>query len=316
MGEQRASQVGPSRIRMAYESFGADQAPAVVLVMGGGAQMIAWPEGFCAELVGHGLRVIRFDNRDTGRSSHFPDVAVPGPGTVGDGPFSPVSYTLSDMAGDIIGLLDVLGLDRVHLVGASLGGMIAQTMAIEHPARTRSLTSLMSTTGDLSVGRSDPAALAALGAPPPDREGFIAWQLRALRTVGSPGYAFDEAAVAERAARAYERGHDPAGMVRQFAAAAASGDRTAQLRALRVPALVIHGTDDVLIDISGGRATATAVPGAGLAIIDGMGHSLPRALWPRLALLIAHLVHRAEDPGRRAPYDGLSALPVAASRSR
>ncbi|MEV5597105.1 alpha/beta hydrolase [Streptomyces sp. NPDC052496] len=294
MAEQRALDVGPSRMTVAYECFGADHDPPVLLVMGGGAQMIAWPEGFCAELVRRGLRVIRFDNRDAGRSSHFPDLPVPDLQAALDHRFPAVPYTLSDLADDITGLLDVLRLDSVHLVGASLGGMIAQTVAVEHPERVRSLTSMMSTTGDPAVGRSDPTALTVLGTPPQDRRHFIAWQLRALRAVASPGFAFDEAAVVQRAERAYDRGHDPAGMVRQFAAAMASGDRTAQLRTLRVPALVIHGTDDVMIGASGGRATAAAVPGAELALIDGMGHSLPDALWPQLATLIARLVHRVE----------------------
>ncbi|MEU7185984.1 alpha/beta hydrolase [Streptomyces sp. NPDC045369] len=314
MGEELALRVGPSRMEMAYECFGDDHAPPVLLVMGGGAQMIAWPEEFCAELVRSGLRVIRFDNRDAGRSSRFPDLTgpdlpdpdpqdldLPGPDvrTVLTGDSSLAPYTLSDMADDIVGLLDVLQVRSAHLVGASLGGMIAQTMAVEHPERTRSLTSMMSSTGDRAVGRPDATALAGLGTPPQDRRSFIAWQVRALRAVASPGFAFDEAAATERAERAYDRGHDPAGMVRQFAAARASGDRTARLRSVRVPALVIHGTDDVLIDMNGGRATAAAIPGAELAIIDGMGHSIPRELCPQLVMLIAHLIHRVETTPRR-----------------
>ncbi|MFK8843816.1 alpha/beta fold hydrolase [Streptomyces sp. Ac-502] len=347
MGEQLALNVGPARMRMAYECFGDVHAPPVLLVMGCGAQMIAWPEEFCAELAHCGLRVIRFDNRDVGRSSRFPDLpgpdlpgpdlsgsdlpapglpnlalpgsALPGPRLSGPGLAGPVPqkvltgdfslppYTLSDMANDIVGLLDVLHVRSAHLVGASLGGMIAQTMAVEHPGRTRSLTSMMSSTGDRAVGRPDTTALAGLGAPPQDRRGFIAWQIRALRAVASPGFAFDEAAATERAERAYDRGHDPAGMVRQFAAALASGDRTARLRSVRVPVLVIHGTDDVLIDMNGGRATAAAIPGAELAIIDGMGHSLPRELWPQLVLLIAHLIHRVETASRTGAGETLRA---------
>jgi pimeloyl-ACP methyl ester carboxylesterase len=198
------------------------------------------------------------------------------------------------MAADTVGLLDVLGLASAHIVGASLGGMVAQTIAIEYPDRARSLTSMFSTTGDRTVGHTDFAALAPLGAPPEDRQGYIEWQVQAIRAVGSPGFPFDEAAVAERAARYYDRGHDPVGMLRQAVAVVASGDRTDCLRELRVPALVIHGTDDKMIDISGGRATAAAIPGATLVIFDGMGHNLPRQLWPQLAGHIAELVQRAD----------------------
>ncbi len=294
MGEERALNVGPSGIEVAYERFGDPGAPPVLLMMGGGAQMINWPEGFCAELLSRGVHAIRFDNRDTGLSSHFPDAPVPDLQAAVAGDLSSASYTLSDMAADTIGLLDVLGFDSAHIVGASMGGMIAQTIAIEHPARVRSLTSMMSTTGNRSAGQPNLAAIAGLGAPPDDRQGFIDWQVRAFRVVGSPGFEFDEPAVADRAGRSYDRGHDHLGMVRQSVAVLASGDRTARLRSLRVPTLVLHGADDVMCDVSGGRATAAAVPGAKLVIIDGMGHSLPRQLWPEMATHIADLVHRAE----------------------
>jgi len=294
MSEEKALNVGPSGIEMAYERFGDPGAPPVLLMMGGGAQMINWPEGFCAELVSRGMHVIRFDNRDSGLSSHFPDAPVPDLQAALAGDLSSASYTLSDMAADTVGLLDVLGFDSAHVVGASLGGMIAQTIAIEHPARVRSLTSSMSTTGDGSVGQPNLTAIAGLGAPPDDRQGFIDWQVRAFRVVGSPGFEFDEAAVADRAGRSYDRGHDRLGMVRQSVAALTSGDRTARLRSLRVPTLVLHGADDVMCDVSGGQATAAAIPGAKLVIIDGMGHSLPRQLWPEMVTHIAELVHRAE----------------------
>ncbi|MEU1626142.1 alpha/beta hydrolase [Streptomyces sp. NPDC020096] len=304
MSEEKALGVGPSGIEVAYERFGDPQAPPVLLVMGGGAQMINWPEGLCAELVNHGVQVIRFDNRDSGRSSHFPDGPAPDLQAALAGDFSSASYTLSDMAADTVGLLDVLGLDSAHVVGASLGGMVAQTVAIEHPARVRSLVSMMSTTGDRGVGQCDFAAVAGLGASPEDRQGFIDWQVRALRAVGSPGFAFDEAAVADRAGRAYDRGYDPLGMARQGVAALASGDRTARLRAVRIPTLVIHGADDVMCDVSGGRATAAAVPGAELVTINGMGHSLPRELWPRLTSLIARHVRSFEATTTRSTSSG------------
>lgn len=244
------------------------------------------------------MRVIRFDNRDTGHSTNLTNAPAPDLPAAMAGDFSSVSYTLSDMAADTVGLLDVLGIDNAHLVGASLGGMITQTVAIEHPERVRSLTSMMSTTSAPGVGQPDFAKIGGLGAPPDDRQGFIEWQIRAFRVVGSPGFAFDQAAVADRAGRSYDRGHDPLGMLRQSVAVLASADRTHRLRELRVPTLVLHGADDAMCDVSGGRATAEAIAGARLVILDGMGHSLPRKLWPTIATHIAAHVHAAE---RRAP---------------
>jgi pimeloyl-ACP methyl ester carboxylesterase len=294
VAEAKARNVGPSVIEIAYERLGGRDAPPVLLIMGAGAQLISWPDGFCAELAGRGLQVIRFDNRDAGRSSHFPDGPVPDLMAALAGDFSSVSYTLADMAADTAGLLDVLGFGSAHIVGASLGGMVAQTMAIEYPARVRSLTSIMSTTGARGVGQPDLLAIAGLGAPPADRPGFIDWRVRTLGVIGSPGFEFDEAAAAELAGRAYDRDHDRLAMVRQTVAVLASGDRTARLGSLQVPALVVHGASDRMVDVSGGRATAAAIPGAELVIFDGMGHSLPEPLWPKLADLIAGLVDRAE----------------------
>lgn len=295
MPEEKARNVGPARIEVVYERFGDPASPPVLLLMGGGAQLIAWPEGFCEELAGRSLQPIRFDNRDTGLSTHFNDAPLPNLAAALAGDFSSVSYTLSDMAADTVGLMDALGFDSAHLVGASMGGMIAQTVAIEYPARVRSLTSIMSTTGDRSVGQPDYTALGGLGAPPQDdRQGFIDWQVRALKAIGSPGYPFDEAAAVERAGRAWDRDHDPLGMLRQSVAVLKSGDRTEQLRSLRMPTLVIHGAADKMCDVSGGRATAAAIPGAELVIFEGMGHGLPQPLWPEFAARIADLVHRVE----------------------
>ncbi|MBH1938100.1 alpha/beta hydrolase [Streptomyces sp. AV19] len=300
MSEEKALNVGPSGIEVAYERFGDPGAPPVMLVMGGGGQMINWPEEFCAELVGHGLQVIRFDNRDSGRSTHFHDAPVPDLQAALAGDLSSASYTLSDMAADAVGLLDVLGLDGAHFVGASLGGMIAQTVAIECPERIRSLTSMMSNTGDLGVGQPDFAVLTGLGAPPEDRQGYIGWYVRAFRVIGSPGFPYDEAAAAERAGLAHDRGLDPLGLRRQAVATVASGDRTARLRTLDVPALVIHGAADVMCDISGGRATAAAIPGAELITVEGMGHNFPRGAWPQIIPPIVALVRRAEKASSTA----------------
>lgn len=275
-----------------YERFGDPADPPVLLIMGGNAQMIHWPDGFCSELIARGLYVIRFDNRDAGRSTHFRDAPVPDFAAAMAGDFSSASYTLADMADDSVGLLDALGIDSAHLVGQSLGGMIAQTIAIEHPSRVRSLTSISSNTGDPKVGQADLSALASLGKPADDREGYIEWMVKAMRlTASSPGFAFDESAVRATTALAYDRGHDLGAFPRQGISVLAYGDRTSKLRQLRVPTLVIHGAADPSIE--GGRATAAAIPGSKLVIFDGMGHNLPRELWCAVANHIADLVRTA-----------------------
>lgn len=258
--------------------------------------MINWPEGFCIELANRGLHPIRFDNRDAGLSTHITDAPTPDFLAVQSGDFSTVTYTLSDMAADTVGLMDYLGLESVHIVGATMGGMIAQTVAIEYPERVRSLTSMMSTTGDHSVGQPDYSVLANLGAPPSDdRQGFIDWQVRSLKAIGSPKYPLDEIAAAENAGLAWDRNHDPLAMLRQAVAVIKSGDRTERLRSLRISTLVIHGQSDKMVDISGGRATAAVIPGAELVTFEGMGHGLPKPLWSEFANRIADLIHRVEN---------------------
>ena len=290
--EKLAVNVGPAKLDIAYERIGDPDAPPVLLIQGLGAQLIAWPDGFCNALVEYALQVIRFDNRDTGRSSHISDAPAPDLPAVLSGDRSSVSYTLSDMAADTVGLLDVLGIDTAHLVGVSMGGEIAQTVAIEYPEQVRSLTSMMATTGDMKVGQAAPETLKALFGGPPavNRQDVIDRQVRAAAIVGSPGFPVEPDEVAANAGRAYDRGYDPIGLARQAIAQVASGDRTELLRHLDVPTLVIHGLDDVMRDVSGGRATAAAIPRSKLVLIKGLGHNLPRGVWSDIADHISDIV--------------------------
>jgi pimeloyl-ACP methyl ester carboxylesterase len=287
----------PSGIEIAYERFGDPDAPPMLLVMGLGRQMLGWLDEFCSALVARGLHVIRFDNRDAGLSTHLHDAPPPDVMAALSGDSSSAAYTVSDMAADSVGLLDALALESAHIVGASMGGMIAQTMAIEYPDRVRSLTSIMSTTGDDTVGQATQEALGALlSAPAMSREEAVERTVSTLRVIGSPGFEFDEKGVRERAGIAYDRAYDPPGVARQIVAVLASGDRTASLRLVNLPTLVLHGAQDPLVDVSGGRATADAVPDAELVVFDGMGHDLPRALWPEITARIGALVQSAEAP--------------------
>jgi pimeloyl-ACP methyl ester carboxylesterase len=289
----------PSGIDIAYERFGDRDAPPVLLVMGLATQMLGWHEEFCSALVARGLHVIRFDNRDVGLSTHLHDAREPDVMAALSGDSSSASYTLSDMAADSVGLLDALELERAHIVGASMGGMIAQTVAIEHPDRVRSLTSIMSTTGDASVGQATQEALGALlSAPATSRQEAVERTVSIFGVIGSPGFELDEADLRERAGLAYDRADDPLGVARQLLAIIASGDRTASLRSVSAPTLVLHGADDPLVDVSGGRATADVIPEAELVIFDGMGHDLPRALWPEITARIGDVAQRAEARAR------------------
>jgi pimeloyl-ACP methyl ester carboxylesterase len=282
-------------IDIAYNTLGKMTDPPVLLISGLGAQLIAWDDAFCQELVDRGLFIIRFDNRDVGLSSHLADGALPDPENDADAaPAAP--YTLAEMAADAVGVIDNLGIESAHVVGISLGGMIAQILAIERPERVRSLTSIMSTTGNDRVGQPTEAARALLLSPPlSTREGAMDRAVLFNRAVGSPAYRIDETELRDRAARAFDRAFDPQGIARQLAAAVTAPDRTEDLHRLDRPTLVIHGAEDQLIDVSGGQATAEAIPGAELLVIDGMGHDLPKLLWPTLADRIAGLVDRAEQ---------------------
>jgi pimeloyl-ACP methyl ester carboxylesterase len=301
LDEQIAKHVGPSSLNIAWEQRGDPRDPAVLLIMGMGAQLVTWPVGFVDALVTRGLRVVRFDNRDLGHSSHMSDAPKPDLPAALKGDLSSASYTLSDMGRDAVGLLDALAIDSAHVVGASMGGGIAQTMAIEHPSRVRSLTSMMFTTGAIGVGQIHPATAQALfGAPPPTtREESIDAVVRRYEIVGSPHYPIDKTEAAMIAGIAYDRDHDQTAFARHSVATVASGDRTARLRSLDVPTLVIHGLADTLVDPSGGRATAAAIPGAELVLIEGMGHNLPPGLWQRIVEHIDAVVRQGE--ARRKP---------------
>lgn len=296
LNEQLARSVGPARLDIAYERRGRPTDPVVLLVMGIATQLVHWPPGFLDALVARGLQVVRFDNRDSGHSTHLHDAPPADLPAALRGDLSSASYTLSDMAADAVGLLDVLKLDAAHVVGVSLGGAIAQTMAIEHPKRVRSLTSMMSTTGDVTVGQIHPATMKSVFGGPPahTREEVVARALRAFEVLGSPAYPTAPAYVAEVAGIAYDRDHDDVAVARQGVASVASGDRSRLLRALDVPTLVLHGLADTMCDPSGGRATAAAIPGAELVLIEGMGHNLPPGLWERMAAHIAQVVERGE----------------------
>ncbi len=286
-------------ITLCYERFGDPADPPVLLVMGLATQMIAWHEDFCAELAERGFQVVRFDNRDIGRSTHlrFPPPTV---GQMFRRKVGPEQYSLSDMAEDAVRLVSELGISPAHVVGASMGGMIAQMIAIEHPESIRSLVSIMSNTGSRWSGQPALAVYLYLLRPlPRDRDGYIQRSAEIFGLVGSTGFDRDEAYIRERAGRAFDRGYDVRAGGRQLGAIAATGDRTRRLRAITAPTLVIHGTVDKMIRPSGGRATARAIPGARLLLIEGMGHDLPRGAWPRLIDAIAGHA-RAADRGRSA----------------
>ena len=262
-----------------YESFGDVASPPLVLVMGLGAQLLGWDERLCQRLVARGYRVVRFDNRDVGLSSRC----------VGRSP-----YALEDMADDVAGLLDALELPSAHVAGCSMGGMIAQLLAIRHPSRVRSLASIMSSTGAPGVGWPRADAMWVLMQPtPPERAAFIEHMLRVMRFIGSPAPPVDETAARERIATGFDRGHDPAGVARQARAVLAQRDRTEALGRVAAPTVVIHGEADLLVQPDGGAATARAIPGARFVSVPGMGHDLPAPLWPLL-------VDALDDNARRA----------------
>ena len=284
-------------ITLDYDRRGDADGPTLLMIMGLGAQRIAWPEELLDDLAGRGFDVVSFDNRDVGGSTWLDGPEIPGSqlgeafvGGAADDP----PYTLADLATDAVGLLDALGIDQAHVVGASMGGMVAQHLAISHADRVASLTSIMSTTGDREVGQPSDAALEVLMTRPPmDREGFVEATVDSSRVISSPTL-FDEDRARARAERIFERGVNPPGTGRQLYAILADGDRTQRLGEVDVPTLVIHGAQDPLIDVSGGKATADAIADAKLLVLDEMGHDLPLPLLGEIGDAIADHVTAVE----------------------
>jgi pimeloyl-ACP methyl ester carboxylesterase len=286
-------------IELCYEIFGADDAEPMLLIMGLGAQMIIWDDGFCNQLAARGFRVIRFDNRDIGKSTtlsggerltatellklRFLGIPLRAP------------YKLGDMANDVIGLLDSLGIKSAHLVGASMGGMIAQELALSYPDRVRSLTSIMSSTGNPKLPQPTREAAALLLRPPPKTlDEYIARFKQTWQILRAGSFPLDEAKDRALAERIYARGLNPAGAARQLRAILASGSRKERLKSLKTPTLVIHGTVDPLVRPAAGKETAASIPGAKLLMVEGMGHAIPIPMWPRIIGAIADHAHRAK----------------------
>ena len=286
-------------ITIEYESFGAPDAPPVLLIMGLGGQLTLWPVELCEALVARGFRVIRYDNRDIGLSTKFDHAGLPDIAALMMASFTgkmpDVAYTLDDMAADAAGLLDALGITRAHIVGASMGGMIAQNFAANYPARTLSLTSIMSTTGNPAVPPARPEAMAVLTNRPAtqDPEVLMAFLVNTARVIGSPVYPASEERLLARIRADLQRSYSPTGYVRQMAAIIAAGDRRGKLASIAAPTLVIHGDADPLVSIEGGRDTAANIKGAELRIIPGMGHDLPLELVETIAGAIAGVASRA-----------------------
>jgi pimeloyl-ACP methyl ester carboxylesterase len=291
-----------SDVELAYEVAGSRDDEPLLLVNGLGGQLISWRPGLVTLLAERGFYVVRFDNRDSGLSTKFTKAPPPDLGAILAGDHRTSPYRVESMADDAAALLEALGIAPVHVVGISMGGMIAQALAIGRPDLVRSLASIMSSTGRADVGQPSAAALEVLTSPPAtDRRGVVEEAVRSARVIGSPGFAFDEEDVRQAAAAAYDRAWCPEGTVRQLAAILASPDRTPALEALTVPTVVIHGEADALVDPSGGRATAAAIPGASLVMVPGMGHDLPAAAWGTIVEAIAANAERAIVAGGPSP---------------
>jgi pimeloyl-ACP methyl ester carboxylesterase len=276
-------------IQIEYDTFGDASSPALLLIMGGGSQMIFWEVEFCELLAKKGHFVIRFDNRDIGLSTKFEEAGIPDIMAAMKGEPVNLAYSLDDMADDAVGLLDALGIGKAHICGASVGGMIAQVISYRHPERVLSLTSIMSGTGNPGLPQIKPDILAAIYKPVPEgREAFIEHSVNLWRTLWSPGFPFDEKRLRKVMAESYDRSYYPQGMARQSAAVIAHGYRRSSIASIKIPTLVIHGADDPLMSVEGGKETAHLIPGANLLIIEGMGHDMPKEAWPEIVDAISH----------------------------
>jgi pimeloyl-ACP methyl ester carboxylesterase len=287
------SRVAANGIQIEYETFGNPSGRPLLLVIGLGGQMIQWDDDLCKDLAEHGHYVIRFDNRDVGLSTKFEEAGVPNLteifGKIMQGEKIEPPYTLEDMADDAVGLLDTLGIPKAHICGMSMGGMIAQTIAIRHPSRILSLVSIYSTSGNPKVPQPKPEVIGMLIAPPPnEREANIEHMLGVFKTIAGPGFPLDEEWTRKIMAESYDRCFYPQGVVRQLVAILTQVNRAPALASVKAPTLVVHGTDDPLVSVEGGRDTAKAIPGARLMLIEGMGHDLPHGgAWPQIVKAIA-----------------------------
>ena len=293
-------QIAANGLTLEVEEDGPPNGEPLLLIAGLGTQLTRWSPGFVKALSGKGFRVIRFDNRDIGLSQKLDDAGLPnmpaifGALAAGQTPVAP--YSLSDMARDVVGLMDALGIAKAHLAGTSMGGMIAQVVAVEHPTRVLSLTTIMSTTGNPDLPKPSPAAAAVLSAPPPVNPTFEAMVERgmtSLRALSSPGFPFDEDLQRENLRRDMLRGFHAPGLQRQSAAVMAAGDRRAALRTIKAPTAVVHGVDDPLVPVACGQDTHANIPGSELTLIDGMGHEIHAAVQDRVAAAIAAVAARA-----------------------
>jgi pimeloyl-ACP methyl ester carboxylesterase len=295
LSEERFADVGRG-ITLCFDEIGDSAAPPILMIAGLGQQLISWPTEMCSALADRGFRVIRFDNRDSGRSTHV-DSRPPGAVAMMTGRFPRGTYNLGDMARDTCGLLDALGIASAHVVGASMGGMIAQVLASRYPGRVRTLTSMISTTGAPKIGRPALSTWLRLAARPPRSESeAVEAEIRMFEHIGSHGFEFARAQISELTAAAWRRDSTTDGVSRQLAAILVSGDRTLELVQVTAPTLVVHGDRDRMVATTGGLATHRAIPHSALWIVAGMGHDYPQALWPSLVERIAHHAQAAESP--------------------